>query len=167
MAAATAIGRSPCVAQPIPSSPGSFVSTFTTTTCSPPGWVRIVFTSVIFSGGRPRRAASCARTAASGKANEAVARPASPSTLRRGGSVRFMLGSLRKALLRPSSAEVDRHDFEVADGGHLQAQSATVLLERRLQALPQKLHPTNLGSLGQPHDDLLLTNRDQLAHRPL
>ena len=49
--------RSPCIAQPTPYSPGSFVKIFTTTMCSPAGWVRIVFTLVIFGRGGPRRVA--------------------------------------------------------------------------------------------------------------
>ena len=49
---------------------------------------------MIFGEGRPRRAASWARTAASGRASEAVARPANPRTLRRVGSDRLMFGSL-------------------------------------------------------------------------
>src|SRR3954468_9571880 len=58
----------------------------------------MVFTSVILTGARPRRAVSWARMAVSGRVSEAVARPASPRTLRRVGSVGFMIGSLPVAL---------------------------------------------------------------------
>src|SRR5207302_11413577 len=66
MAVSTTRARWVKVAQPRPYSPGSLVSTLTTTRRMPAGAVRMVLTSVIFSGGNPDLAAGVGAGSAAG-----------------------------------------------------------------------------------------------------